>query len=87
MKVCSTYLCVTFERERGREREAYSSGKLVLIPIVKVIFHVLWKEGRESFYSTTTVNSLYSLLSTIPPPTTTAKEVLKLKEVQWQVNA
>jgi hypothetical protein len=65
------YLCVTFERERGRE--AYSSGKHVLIPIVKVIFHVLERgKGKLLLYN----NCELSLLSTIPPPTTTtAKEV------------
>jgi hypothetical protein len=57
----------------------------VLIPIVKVIFHVLeGGKGKLLPYN----NCELSLLSTIPPPTTpTAKEVLKLKEVQWQVTA
>jgi hypothetical protein len=32
-------------------------------------------------------NCELTLLSTIPPTTTTAKDVLKLKEVQWQVTA
>jgi hypothetical protein len=47
-------------RERGGEREAYSSGKHVLIPIVKVIFHVLeGGKGKLLLYN----NCELSLLS------------------------
>jgi hypothetical protein len=64
---------------------AYSFGKHVLIPIVKVIFHVLeGGKGKLLLYN----NCELSLLSTIPTTTTTtAKKVLELKEVQWQVTA
>jgi len=55
------------ERERGGEREAYSSGKHVLIPNVKVIFHVLeGGKGKLLPYN----NCELSLLSTLYNTTT-----------------
>ncbi len=83
MKVCSTYLFVTFERERARERGIFFWEACSYTHCKSNIPCPLeGGKGKLLLYN----NCELSLLSTVPP-TTAAKEVLKLKEVQWQITA
>jgi hypothetical protein len=90
LKVCSTYLFVTFERERERERgreRGIFFWEACSYTHCKSNIPCPLEGGKEKLLLYN--NCELSLHSTIPPTITTAKakEVLKLKEVQWQVTA